>query len=325
MKSEILSILLLQALLPVVCLPAVAALDHGGTCPMKKMQVERLPDLHEPRAGHVVLLVDGEPMVFGGHTSGFVPLATAERYSNGEWHLQPMTYSHDEPVVLPMESGKIVIAGGHEKPLGIGQTFTLELYHQAQQSFEGYGCLDVKRCFAQGMEIDSGRVVISGNWYHDDNIECFDGSRQCLKVKEVAQHRSLPYILRTAKDNAIGGTPRSITAETITVTQEGAEEEVDAHQKLYGTWVSGTMTVTFGEKGSYKLVETRYGGYTQSGTYKITDWLVSVSSGGDIYGKLDETHTTSTTGKTKTNTGVGFWISADGKKLSYDNYSWTKK
>lgn len=203
MKSEILSILLLQALLPVVCLPAVAALDHGGTCPMKKMQVERLPDLHEPRTGHVVLLVDGDPMVFGGHTSGFVPSATAERYSNGEWHLQPMTYSHDEPVVLPMESGKIVIAGGHEQPLGIGQTFTLELYHQAQQSFEGYGCLDVKRCFAQGMEIDSGRVVISGNWYHNDNIECFDGSRQCLKVKDVTQHRSLPYILRTAKDNAI--------------------------------------------------------------------------------------------------------------------------
>ena len=147
-----------------------------------------------------------------------------------------------------------------------------------------------------------------------------------IPTENTSTSPRVAYVYITGyKNSATGGTPRSITAETITVTQEGAEEEVDAHQKLYGTWVSGTMTVTFGEKGSYKLVETRYGGYTQSGTYKITDWLVSVSSGGDIYGKLDETHTTSTTGKTKTNTGVGFWISADGKKLSYDNYSWTKK
>ena len=51
--------------------------------------------------------------------------------------------------------------------------------------------------------MDSGRIVISGNWFQDDGIEQYDGSRQSKFVKAVAQHRSYPYIIRTAKDNVI--------------------------------------------------------------------------------------------------------------------------
>ena len=84
------------------------------------------------------------------------------------------------------------------------------------------------------------------------------------------------------------------------------------------------MTVTFGKNGSYKVDAKSY---TQTGSYKITSWTVvqSGAEAGEVHGKLDETHKTSSTGNTKTNTGVGFWISADGKKLSYMNYGWTKK
>lgn len=52
---------------------------------MVKMEVQRLPDLNIPRAGHAVFVVNGELTVVGGHTSGFVPTATAEYYSGGEW------------------------------------------------------------------------------------------------------------------------------------------------------------------------------------------------------------------------------------------------
>ena len=48
---------------------------------------ERLPDLNIPRADHSVFVVGGEPTVVGGHTDGFVPTATAEYFSYGEWHL----------------------------------------------------------------------------------------------------------------------------------------------------------------------------------------------------------------------------------------------
>ena len=52
-------------------------------------------------------------------------------------------------------------------------------------------------------EIDSGRVVISGNWYSDDCMELFDGHSTFARIKEVAAKRSCPYILRTAKDNVM--------------------------------------------------------------------------------------------------------------------------
>ena len=171
--------------------------------PMVKMQVERLPDLNIPRQGHSVFCIGGEVVAAGGHTTNFVPTQTAEYYRDGEWHLMQMAYPHDRGVAAFTEQGKVLLAGGHEKELGIGQTFTLELYDPTTHSFKGYGCLDKKRCFAAAMPLDSGCIVISGNWFHDDGVELYDGSRQSKFVKPVAQHRSNPYIIRTAKDNAI--------------------------------------------------------------------------------------------------------------------------
>ena len=168
------------------------------------LRIDRLPSLHIPRTGHTILsLNNGEIVVFGGHTSGFVPTATAEYYADGEWHLVPMTYPHDQGIMAVTATGEVMLAGGHEKELGIGQTFTVELYNPATHSFKGYGCLDKKRCFAGALPLDSGRIVISGNWFQDDGIELYDGSRQNKFIKSVSQHRSYPYFIRTARDNAI--------------------------------------------------------------------------------------------------------------------------
>ena len=120
--------------------------------------------------------------------------------------------------------------------------------------------------------------------------------------------------------------PRTITV-IINVTQKGTGEEPEEpderYAKLYGNWVRGYETTTFGPKGEYKVVSTYGSGYTQKGTYTITSWRET--SNGEVYGKLDETHHTSSTGNTVTNKDVGFWISADGKELTYRNMGWTKE
>lgn len=184
-------------------LPATATGSEVSSCPVQSLEVERLPQLNVARNGHQVFFSNGTAIVMGGHTAGFIPTATAESYHDGQWNLQPMVYTHDQGLALQTRRGEIIICGGHLQPLGIGQTFTFERYDPATGTFDGYGCLEQKRCFAQALEMDSGKIVISGNWYDDDCIELFDGSRQCHFVKAVSQHRSMPYILRTAKDNAI--------------------------------------------------------------------------------------------------------------------------
>ena len=58
------------------------------------MEYDRLPDLQTPRCAHGFTVAGGELCAFGGHTTGFVPVATAEYFSDGEWHTIPMTYPH---------------------------------------------------------------------------------------------------------------------------------------------------------------------------------------------------------------------------------------
>ena len=182
-------------------------LANGTTktvCPVVRMEAVRLPDLNIPRSGHSLFVVNGEPTVVGGHTSGFVPTATAEYYRDGEWHLMETVYIHDHGLSVPLQSGEVLIGGGHAEPLGIGHIYSVEMYDPVSHSFRGFGCLDTKRCFANGVELDSGRVVISGNWYQSpDGIELFDGQKYFTAVKGVSQSRSRPYVLPISKDDVL--------------------------------------------------------------------------------------------------------------------------
>ncbi|MBQ8485329.1 MAG: helix-turn-helix domain-containing protein [Bacteroidaceae bacterium] len=184
-------------------LHASGVMAENPTCPLVKVELERLPDLNVPRSGHSLLCIGGEMVVFGGHTSGFVPTPTAEYYKDGKWHLMQMTYTHDNGFALALKSGKVLLGGGAEKPHGIGQTYGVEYYHPDTHSFEGFTILDQKRALASALEIDSGKVVVSGNWYADDAIEIFDGERTFTRLKAVNSQRSSPIICRISADDAI--------------------------------------------------------------------------------------------------------------------------
>lgn len=162
----------------------------------QNLDAERLPDMKVPRAGHNVFYADGELTVIGGHTSGFVLTQTAEYFKNGVWHEIPTVYTHDNGMAVVLDGGKrVLLAGGHERNLGIGQSFELEIYDREHHSFEGFGTLERNRAFAQGIELDNGNVLICGNHKGNDCFEMFDGQRFCHHVKDVAVWRSSPYLL----------------------------------------------------------------------------------------------------------------------------------
>ena len=183
----------------VLLLPTLAMVAESGN----KLQLMRLPDLNIPRAGHALFFVNDELVVAGGHTNGFVPTPTAEYYKNGEWHLMQMVYNHDFGFSVILNSGKVLLGGGCAEPIGIGQTFLAELYDPVTHTFAAFGSMEQKRTGASALELDSGRVVIAGNWYHDDGIEVFDGQKHFTYVKDVTVERQHPYIFRIASDDAI--------------------------------------------------------------------------------------------------------------------------
>ena len=201
---------LILTLLSVV-LPATA--QQQKTCPVVKIEVEQLPDLNIPRAGHALFYANGELTVAGGHTSGFVPTPTAEYFQDGEWHTMPMTYTHDSGLSIVLKSGKVLLAGGCEQPAGIGQTIHAEIYDPQTHTFRGFGNLQRRRVMASALELDSGQVVIAGNWYAQDGIELFhehqsdkgdnNDKRSFTYIKDVSAQRSSPYIFRMADGDAL--------------------------------------------------------------------------------------------------------------------------
>ena len=160
------------------------------------LDFERLPDLNIPRAGHNVFYVGGELTVVGGHTSGFVMTPTAEYFSDGAWHTISMVYHHDDGMAVVMNDGqKVLLAGGHDKNLGIGQSFEAEMYNSATHTSEGFGSLERSRALAQGVVLADGQVLIAGNHKDNDGFEIFDGKKSFNFVKDVTIWRSAPYLL----------------------------------------------------------------------------------------------------------------------------------
>lgn len=171
---------------------------------VEKMTVNRLPDLQVARGGHSVFYVGGELTVAGGHTAGFIPTPTIEYYVDGKWHLVPTVYPHDDGMTVVLNDGqRVLLAGGHEKNLGIGQTYEAEMYYPATHTCEGFGCLDYKRALFQGAELTGGEVVIAGNHRGHDAIEVFDGHKAFRFAKEAGALRNTPYVLPVGHGDAM--------------------------------------------------------------------------------------------------------------------------
>jgi AraC-like DNA-binding protein len=167
-------------------------------CPIVRIEAERLPDMNMARSGHSAFVVNGEVTVVGGHTSGFKLTPTAEYFKDGKWHLLQTVYPHDGGFSVVLQSGKVLVAGGFKDNLGIGQSYEVEMYDPIAHRFDGFGCLDQKRASATALELDSGRVLVTGNWYADDGMEVFDGHHRFNHLKPIRQPRYLPQLFRTS-------------------------------------------------------------------------------------------------------------------------------
>ena len=231
--------------------------QQQAVCPVVKIQPEQLPSLNTPRSGHHTLYVNGEITVFGGHTSGFVPTPTAEYYKNGAWHQMDMVYTHDAGSALVLKSGKVLLSGGFERGLGIGQSHEVEMYDPKTHTFDGFGCLDTKRASHTQVELDHGKVVIAGNWYHEDAIEVYDGNITFTNIKKTSQQRTLTNVFRIAPDDVIifgGQDYKGNDFDTIIVDRLKGEPFTDP---LFETWKPTHLHISIHNDDSFIGDETK--------------------------------------------------------------------
>ena len=204
---------------------------------VQHMQADRLPDMLQARADHVLFVANGQLTVAGGHVSGFSPTASAEYLENGEWHAINMNYTHDMAFSVVMSNGSMMLGGGCSSGSGVGQSSYVELYDPSTHTFSIMPSMNNERTLSRAVELADGNVAVSGNWYASDAIELYSSSGGSFVEKAtVSESRSTPYILRSAQDNAIIFGPVSnygSTANSLIVDRlEGDPFTVD----LFETW-----------------------------------------------------------------------------------------
>lgn len=278
------TICLLSMLLTLQTAGAKPRSDSVNACPIVKIEAKQMPDLNIARAGHVLFYANDELTVAGGHTDGFVPSPTAEYLKEGEWHPLQMVYTHDNALAIVLRNGKVLLAGGSSEPIGIGQTFLSELYDPKSHTFNGFNSMQHKRTLASALELDSGQVVIAGNWYHQDGIEVFDSRlRRFHYLRNVNTSRATPIILQTAPDDALIFGNNSYRGDTLHTAYAYQLKGDSIHIPLFDTWhpLHTCRNVSaIGKQGDYTYLFPVYNqeGQVAIATYQKGDFsLLSTS------------------------------------------------
>ncbi len=255
------------ALLPAVLawgceMPGQAGVDGigeaGDNLAWQELLVERLPDLNIPRNGHFLACVGGELTVIGGHTTGFIPTATAEYFQGGSWHLLDTYFPHDFGFGLVLPSEQVLVGGGCAEAFGFGQTWGVEMYDPSTHIFSPLPILDVKRgANASAARLSDGRIIVSGNWYAEDMISTYSPESGGESLRAPALGRLRPFILQTAPDNALILSSSGTRGENLAPVADrlrGNSLEVPLLQE----WESWTC---FCQTSNYFIGDETVGGY----------------------------------------------------------------
>lgn len=214
----------------------------------QRMSVETLPNLNHNRGGHFTICLNGEPTVFGGHTDGFILDQTAEYFKDGKWTEIQMLYPHDFGFAVKLPDGKVMLGGGAAENFGIGQSWGVEIYDPQTHSFTSPGILNRKRTEASATAFNNGKVIVSGNWYADDDIEEYVPGKGFSLVKTVTIQRSYPFILQSDSSQAI----------------------IFSSTGVRGDSLGGQVDRLYGEPFEVPLLE-EWRMMTSSGTYNSSD------------------------------------------------------
>lgn len=205
--------------------------------PFIPMKWEQLPDLDIPRAGHQSFVADGELVVVGGHTTGFVRTATAEYLSGGKWHARKTIYPCDNSFLLKLPNGDYLIGGGCDGDFGVGQTYSVQRYSPLEHDFFPFPILDSKRSLATAVLLGNGNILVSGNWYSEDAVEASDGSAPFETILKTSQNRSRPYIFPYGKDNAVIFSSYDIHGERLPVILVDSLDGEPYTPELFEQWI----------------------------------------------------------------------------------------
>ena len=166
------------------------------------LKYERLPNMLTPRLMHQAFATsDGGLVIVGGHTTGFVPSKTAERYKDGKWQSLDISSAHDGAFCLRLSDGRTMVGGGFSQKEGVGQSKLTDIFDPKTNTFSAGPAMTVARARANAISV-GGKAYVSGNWYADDKVmDCYNGS-SFIAVGNM-DSRSNPYLMTDKNGNVL--------------------------------------------------------------------------------------------------------------------------
>ena len=155
----------------------LALTAHFARVTSLRVDFQEGPPLSEPRMGHRALLLDGTPVLVGGHTTGFTRSGTLDRglMEPGtnellSFALADVPATADAAAVAQLADGQTLIAGGAMDDLGIAPGIATALLVGP----DGAGGVTVSevaatmvrpRMAAAAARLANGKVLIAGGWW----------------------------------------------------------------------------------------------------------------------------------------------------------------
>ncbi|MBE2281454.1 MAG: T9SS type A sorting domain-containing protein [Ignavibacteriaceae bacterium] len=244
-------------------------------------------DLNVARMFHISVCSGNSIYFFGGHTTGFVSINTAERRI-----LNPFSNTNisqisprDNSGFTKLNDGRYYLAGG-AFDLGVPAYISAEIFNPVTNQFTQTGDLLYARMWGTAATLQSGKVLISGAWYNNQaaNIaEIYDPATGTNSIADTTKvERANPVILPTSDGGAIifSGYPvyggddletveyyNSVTNE-ITILRDNLVENEPG-------WYSNRVSTRTVPVDNFKMQDGRYAMILDSGsvsgalTYKI--------------------------------------------------------
>ncbi len=181
-------------------LPYMVETSTGHFINVGQLSCQRLPSLNIPRVCHQLFPSEGGVVAVGGHTTGFVPTATAEFFDGTQWTSLTVPHAHDDGFSVRLANGGYLVGCGYKEEKGQMRTRYTSLYDPSTRTFTEGPLTNMNRSRAKAVLLD-GSVFVSGNWQYDltgrpsktPPFDIYDGNS--FSVAGAQLPRSHPYLL----------------------------------------------------------------------------------------------------------------------------------
>ena len=187
---------LFSAMTPYIFSQSSTTLTQGVVA---TLEYEKAADMNTGRADHQTFASGDALVVVGGHTSNFVPTASAELWQDGKWTSVSISNEHDAGFSVTLADGRVLVGGGYSERGGTGGSTKTDIFNPATQTFSQGPLMTTPRSNCKAIATSRGVYVHGNRGGTDATYDFYNGSTFAGTGNPDGRYR--PYLFTDAQGN----------------------------------------------------------------------------------------------------------------------------